>query len=256
LGTSSWSANAKPFAVVTRGSDGIGPELAPGFIANASDVLIASEDASGMAEAAQILASDRATVEQHATELATEHGVASVYDAVQRIGRPVDLLAVNAGVGLGGAFPKTDLIGELRMIDLNVRGAVQLNKLVLKDMVERYAGSILFTSSVAATMPDLFEAVYSAIKTFLHSFREALRNELKDTSVGLTVLTPGVTDTKYFYRAETDDARRCIPEQGRPRRRREGGGFRSGQAQGAANHQEQGYRRNHRRASGNDRCAT
>jgi NADP-dependent 3-hydroxy acid dehydrogenase YdfG len=43
------------------------------------------------------------------------------------------------------------------MIDVNVRGAVQLTKLALKNMVARDAGRILFTSLIAATMPDPFE---------------------------------------------------------------------------------------------------
>ncbi len=196
-----------PFAVVTGGSNGIGLELARELIANGYDVLIAAEDASHLAEAAQVLSSRGARLEQHAGDLATEEGVNGLYEAIGRIGRPVDILAVNAGVGLGGAFVDTDLITELKMIDLNVRGAVQLTKLVLKDMVARDAGELLFTSSIAATMPDPFEAVYGATKVFLRWFGEALRNELKDTNVGVTLLMPGVTDTNFFHRAGMDDTK-------------------------------------------------
>lgn len=197
----------RPFAVVTGGSNGIGYELAQQFVDNGFDVLIAAEDQSHLAEAAQILSRDGAQVETHASDLATEDGVNSLYDAIQRGGRPVDVLCVNAGVGLGGAFLDTDLQRELTMIDLNVRGAVQITKLVLKDMAARNDGSVLLTSSIAATMPDPFEAVYGATKTFLRSFGEALRNELKDTDVGVTVLMPGVTDTNFFHRADMDDTR-------------------------------------------------
>ncbi len=91
------------------------------------------------------------------------------------------------------------------MIDLNVRGAVQLTKLVLRDMVARDSGKLLFTSSIAATHPDPFEAVYGATKVFLRWFGEALRNELKDTNIGVTVLMPSVTDTHFFERAEMMD---------------------------------------------------
>jgi short-subunit dehydrogenase len=93
------------------------------------------------------------------------------------------------------------------MIDLNVRGAVQLTKLVLKDMVAWDSGKLLFTSSISATMPDPFEAVYGATKVFLRWFGEALRNELKDTNIGVTVLMPGPTDTNFFTRAEMLDTK-------------------------------------------------
>jgi hypothetical protein len=62
------------------------------------------------------------------------------------------VLCVNAGIGLGGPFAETDLQRELKMVDLNVR-AIQLTKLVLKDMVARDRGKLLFTSSIPATTP-------------------------------------------------------------------------------------------------------
>ena len=93
------------------------------------------------------------------------------------------------------------------MIDLNCRGAVQLTKHVLRGMVARDSGRILFTSSIAATMPDPFEAVYGATKVFLRWFGETLHNELKDTGVHVTVLMPSVTDTNFFHRADMDDTK-------------------------------------------------
>lgn len=195
-----------PFAVVTGGSNGIGYAIARELLDHGYDVLIAAEDEAHLADAARSLPGDSAVqVLTHAADLSREDGVDSLYRAIGD--RPVDVLAINAGVGLGGAFKDTDLQAELRMIDLNVRGAVQLAKLVGRDMVARDSGRMLFTSSIAATMPDPFEAVYGATKVFLRWFAEALRNELKDTGVGVTVLMPSVTDTNFFHRADMDDTR-------------------------------------------------
>jgi len=66
---------------------------------------------------------------------------------------------------------------------------------------------VLFTSSIASMMPGTFQAVYNASKSFVQSFAEALRNELKDTGVTVTALMPGPTDTNFFHRAEMDDTR-------------------------------------------------
>ena len=195
------------FAVITGGSNGIGFELAKQFAENGHDVLIASESDANLADAAARLASTGATVTKHASNLATAEGVDGLVAAIRTANRPVDVLYVNAGVGLGGAFVDTDLTRELSMIDLNVRGAVQLTKPIVKDMVTRGSGKLLFTSSIAATMPDPFEAVYGATKVFLRWFGEALRNELKDTGVGVTVLMPGVTETNFFNRADMMDTK-------------------------------------------------
>ncbi|EYD74311.1 putative short chain dehydrogenase [Rubellimicrobium mesophilum DSM 19309] len=195
----------RPLPVVTGGSNGIGYSLAQQFASNGYDILIAAEDAHHLEQAAACLAAGGAKLETHAGDLATEEGVNSLYGALR--GRPVDVLCVNAGVGLGNAFVETDLQRELRMVDLNVRGAVQLIKLVLKGMVARNEGKLLFTSSIAATMPDPFGAVYGGTKVFLRWFGEAPRNELKDTDVAVMVLMPGVTDTGFFHRADMDDTR-------------------------------------------------
>ena len=88
-----------------------------------------------------------------------------------------------------------------------MRSTVHLCKLVLADMVERDEGRMLFTSSIAATMPGSFQAVYNASKSFVQSFALALRNELKDTGVTVTSLMPGPTDTEFFERADMEDTK-------------------------------------------------
>jgi short-subunit dehydrogenase len=198
----------RPLAVVTGGSHGIGYELARQFAEHGYDLLIAAEDSGRLGEAAQALQqAGAARVQVCAADLATEDGVDKLQAHIRGLGQPVDVLCVNAGVGLGGPFVETDLEREIRMINLNVVGAVTLTKSVLKEMVARDRGKILFTSSIAATMPDAFEAVYGGTKVFLRWFGEALRNELKDTGVDVTVLMPSVTDTDFFRRADMMDTK-------------------------------------------------
>jgi uncharacterized protein len=74
-------------------------------------------------------------------------------------------------------------------------------------MVERGAGRVLITSSVAATMPGPYYATYAASKAFLQSFAQAIRHELKDTGVTVTALQPGPTDTEFFDRAGMQDTK-------------------------------------------------
>ncbi|AKJ05651.1 short-subunit dehydrogenase [Archangium gephyra] len=202
---SSKQGNTRQFAVVTGASSGIGYELARQFAQNGFDVLIAAEDDS-ITEAARSLANG-AHIESLKVDLATYDGVEQLYAKIQSLGRPVDAIAINAGVGVGGEFTETKLEDELNLIQLNVTSAVHLAKRVARDMVKRGSGRILFTSSVAAIMPAPFEAVYGASKAFLLSFSEALRNELADAGVSVTALLPGPTETNFFHRAGMDDTR-------------------------------------------------
>jgi short-subunit dehydrogenase len=199
------NGQSRQLAVITGASSGIGFELAKVFAEEGFDLLIAAEDAE-LTGARESLKATGVEVQAHRVDLAAEAGVIELYRHVQNTGRPVDVLALNAGVGAGGAFAtETALADELNLIDLNVRSTVHLCKLVVADMVERDEGRILFTSSIASTMPGPFQAVYNASKSFVQSFALALRNELKDTGITVTSLMPGATETEFFERAEMED---------------------------------------------------
>jgi len=205
---STTTTTGRPFAVVTGASSGIGYELARQFAEHGYDLLIAAEDPT-IEEAAASLRRDAETVVAPVrADLATYDGVEELHSAIAATGRPVDAIAINAGRGAGGDFARdTDLRDELNIIALNVTSTVHLAKRVLPEMVERGRGRVLFTSSIAARMPGSFQAVYNASKSFVQSFAEAVRNELKDTGVTVTALMPGPTDTNFFERADMLDTR-------------------------------------------------
>jgi short-subunit dehydrogenase len=194
----------KPLALVTGASSGIGLELARQFGQNGFDLVIAAEDA-GLSAAASDLRSTGADVQTVQVDLRSPDGVRQLYAAATADGRSLDAVALNAGVGQGGAFIDTALADDQEIIDLNITSTVHLAKLVLQDMARRDEGKVLITSSIASTMPGSFQPIYNASKSFLQSFAEAVQEELKDTGVTITSLMPGPTDTNFFHRAEMDD---------------------------------------------------
>ncbi|PWI42929.1 SDR family NAD(P)-dependent oxidoreductase [Streptomyces sp. ICBB 8177] len=195
-----------PLALVTGASRGIGYELAKQFADHGFDVMVNSEDAA-ISDAAETLRASGREVTPLRADLTVQDGVERLYAAVAATGRPVAAAALNAGIGVGGSFLDNDLADELRLIDLNVKSTVHLAKRLLPAMVRQGEGGILFTSSIASTMPGSFQAVYNASKSFIQSFAEALHNELKDTDVVVTSLMPGPTDTDFFRRAGMQNTR-------------------------------------------------
>jgi len=197
----------RPWAVVTGASTGIGLELAKQFARNGYDLLIVANEPA-ITDAGERVRASGINVETLQVDLAEYDGVESLYREIQSSGRPLDAIAINAGVGAGGDFVREGALeDELNVIDLNVRSTVHLAKRVLEDMVERGQGRVLFTSSIASTMPGTFNAVYNASKAFVQSFAQAIRNELKDSGVTITALMPGPTDTEFFHRADMDDTK-------------------------------------------------
>ncbi|TDD18005.1 SDR family NAD(P)-dependent oxidoreductase [Kribbella turkmenica] len=192
-------------ALVTGASSGIGLELARQFAKHGFDLVVAAEDDAIETVAPELrTAGDRSVqVEAVRVDLATPEGIQRLVTCVGD--RPLDAAALNAGTGLGGSFAENDLAAELRIIDLNAKSTVALAKPVLRDMVARGQGRLLITSSIAATMPGSYQAVYNASKSFLQSFAQALQDELKDSPVTVTSLMPGPTDTQFFRRAGMED---------------------------------------------------
>ena len=174
--------DGRKFGVVTGASSGIGFELARQFVQHGFDLLVVAED-DGIVGVASELEKTGTMVDYAQLDLATHDGVEDLMQKLQQDNRPIDAIAINAGVGVGGSFLESDLDDKLNLIALNISSTVHLAKRVLPDMVSRGQGRVLFTSSIAALAPTPFQTVYGASKAFVHSFSEALRNELKEGCV-------------------------------------------------------------------------
>ncbi|MBV8053344.1 MAG: SDR family NAD(P)-dependent oxidoreductase [Acidobacteriaceae bacterium] len=197
----------KQLAVITGASSGIGYELAKVFGNNGFDLLVTA-DSKKIDEAADQLRQLGFSVQSVQSDLATYEGVEKLWSEIEATGKPVDAAAINAGIGAYGDFAReSDLDTELKLIQLNVTSTVHLAKRILKQMVARNSGKILFTSSIAGTMPAPLEAVYAASKAFILSLAESLHHELKNTNIAITALQPGPTDTNFFHRAGMDDTK-------------------------------------------------
>jgi uncharacterized protein len=199
VSTGSGTSGTRQLAVVTGASTGIGLELAKQLASHGFDLVLAADESLTDTESA--LAPFGADIRSVVVDLSTAEGTDELASAITSTGRPVDALLLNAGIGESGPFVTTDLEHDLKLISLNIVSAVRLAKRLVPDMVERGSGRILVTSSVASIAPAPNQALYGASKSFLQSFAEALRQELKDTGVTVTSLMPGPTDTSFFSRA-------------------------------------------------------
>jgi short-subunit dehydrogenase len=195
---------ARPLAVVTGASSGIGLELAKQCAQDGYDLLIAA-DSGDIAEAARLLGAHGVTVDAVQADLSTVEGNERLIAALN--GRPVDALLANAGQGLGGAFLDQAWERVRAVVDTNITGTLYLLQRVGRQMRDRKQGKILITGSIAGVMPGTFQAVYNGTKSFLDSLSIALRAELKDSGVTVTVLMPGPTETNFFERAQMLDTR-------------------------------------------------
>jgi uncharacterized protein len=96
------TSDARPLALVTGASSGIGLELAKQFAENGFDLLINAEDSRLDAAVTALGAAVSTEVRAVRADLRTPEGVEQVHAAVTATGRPLAAAALNAGVGRGG----------------------------------------------------------------------------------------------------------------------------------------------------------
>ncbi len=195
---------ARPLAIVTGASSGIGLELARICANRGFDLVIAADEGAIESVAAELRALG-ASVDAVCVDLATVEGVDEVVAATR--GRPVAALLANAGRGLGQGFLDQDFNRVRHVVNTNVMGTLYLTRRIGSDMRAARDGRILITGATAGYIPGTYQAVYNGTTAFLDSFAVALRHELKESGVTVTCLLPGPTETEFFERAGLKDTR-------------------------------------------------
>lgn len=192
-------------ALVTGASAGLGREFAEQLAGRGHDVVLVARHPERLATAADELRRRYGVeVETLVADLQERTEVHRVAERVADPERPVDLLVNNAGFGSGRGFVRNDLAEEEAAVDLMVRAVMVLSHAAARAMRERGRGAILNVSSVAsfAVMGH-----YSAIKSYVTVFSEALATELAPHGVTVTAVCPGFVHTEFHQRAEMDMSR-------------------------------------------------
>lgn len=196
------------YVLVTGGTSGIGYELAKRFAREGYNLVIVARGEEGLEKTAtEIREQFGVAVETISKDLFDPGQAFELYDDLRARNITINVLVNNAAQGEYGEFTETDIRKELDIIHLNISSVVVLTKLFLREMVERNDGKILNVSSIAGKLPGPLQSVYHGTKAFVHSFSEAIRDEVKDTGVTVTSLLPGATDTDFFRKAHMEESK-------------------------------------------------
>lgn len=199
--------NSQKYALITGATSGIGYELAKLFAKDKYNLVIVARDEAELARTADELQGEGIQVRTIAKDLFERTSAKEIYDEVKSNGIHVDVLVNDAGQGYYGKFEETELDKEIDIIELNIISSISLTKLFLKDMLARKEGKILNVGSIAGEAPGPYQSVYHGTKAFINSWSAAIRNELKDSNITVTVLLPGATDTDFFNKADMQDSK-------------------------------------------------
>jgi short-subunit dehydrogenase len=203
--------NPEARAVVTGASQGIGEALATELAARGHSLIVTARRGELLADlATQLTQRYGVAVEARPVDLTDAAERAKLADELAT--RNISILCNNAGTATFGPVASLDPAGEKAQVQLNVIAVHDLTLAVLPGMIERGAGGILISGSVAGNSPIPNNATYAASKAFANTFSESLHGEVKKAGVHVTVLAPGPVRPEMPDPAEASLVDRLIPD--------------------------------------------
>jgi short-subunit dehydrogenase len=200
-------AAARPTALVTGASGGLGTEFTRLFGADGWNVVMVARSGAAMELVAQeVEERDGVEITVVPKDLSKPHAAAELVSTVEDRGVIVDALVNNAGFSTYGEFWRDEPESQSSMLQVNVVALTELCRLVVPGMIERGGGRVLNLGSVGSFGPAPMTAAYAATKSYVLSLSLAMGEELKGTGVTVTCLCPGPTKTGFQERAEMEQS--------------------------------------------------
>jgi uncharacterized protein len=194
-------------ALITGASGGIGLEFARLFAKKGHNLILVARNEEQLQCIALELEVFNIEVKIYAKDLSILDNAKFIYDDLKKKNIVVNFLINNAGFGIKGLYTEIEWHREYEMYILNMITLAYFTKVFARDMKERNFGRIINLGSTGSFQPGPYMAGYCATKAFVLNLSEAVNYELRGSDVSVTVLCPGVTDTKFNEVANTENTR-------------------------------------------------
>lgn len=190
-------------AIVTGASRGIGRAIAEVFAREGAEVVICGRKQDSLEQVAREIGP---SVKPHACHVGRMEQVKEMVAATNREFGRVDILVNNAATNVAfgpclemdeGQFDKT--------VEINLKSAFRLIRLVAPGMCERGWGSIINIASVSGFRPQLHSMLYSMSKAALIMMTKSYALELGPKGVRVNGIAPGLIQTvlsEYYWKDE------------------------------------------------------
>ena len=190
------------YALITGAAKGIGRAIAFELASFNYNVMLVDRDDEGLSAVAEELRTKYAIDVQC---LHLDLSVPGMMEHLLKFTEPfhtsLTVVINNAGYGLNGPFENLTLEEQLNIIDVNIKALVTISHYfipVLKSFPKAY---LLNVASTTSYQPVPYLNIYASTKAFVLSFTRSLRYELRNSSVSVSCLSPGSTDTDFVKRA-------------------------------------------------------
>jgi NAD(P)-dependent dehydrogenase (short-subunit alcohol dehydrogenase family) len=199
-------------ALVTGGGRGIGKAIAGRLAGAGATVVIASRKKENLDAAAAALSQLPGKVVPIACHLGRADQVESLVKETERTLGPIDILVNNSATNVGQG-PSLEVTDEMldKMIEINIKAALRLVRLIVPGMIERRrGGSIINVSSISGLRPQPLGLLYSFTKAGLIMMTRSWAREFGTDGIRVNAIAPGLIQTDFSAYFWEDENRRQI----------------------------------------------
>lgn len=187
-------------ALITGASTGIGAVYADRLAKRGYDLILVARDQAKLQTVAEgIQRASGRHVEILPADLTQKADVLKIETRL-REDSSITLLVNNAGAGASTPLVESDMDAMETMIQLNITALTRLSGAAAKRFFAQGhgAGAIINIASVLAYIPEMFNGVYNATKSYVVMFTQSMQHELGDKGLRIQVVLPGATDTPFL----------------------------------------------------------
>lgn len=200
--TDSFYQKYGPWAIVTGASSGIGAEFCRQLAAGGFNIVLVARRGKRLEQLSNTLASNCGTKTKIvATDISAPDFIEKILSVTENT--DIGLLVNNAGFALTGEFLEHEIEDEVMLLSVNCAVPIILSHVYGNIMKKRASGGIINIASAAAFLPMPNWANYSASKSYLLNFSQALSFELRKYQIDVLALCPAGTNTEFSLVAGT-----------------------------------------------------
>lgn len=190
---------------ITGASSGIGEALAIQLSTYNCKLILSARNMENLTKVQQKCKSDQSQIKILLLDLADADSLPSKVQEAEALFGSIDILVNNGGISQRSLAMDTQLEIDRRIMEVNYFGSITLSKLVLPKMIERKSGHHVVVTSVSGVVGSPMRSAYCASKHALHGFYNALRAEMHDYNIDVTLIAPGYIKTDISYHALSGD---------------------------------------------------
>jgi len=191
--------------LVTGAASGIGKATAVELARRGARLSLADIDETGVFEVASSLRARGDAATAYTVDMADGDQVRALASQAVHDGGPVDVVVNNAGVAVVAPFVRTSAPDWEWVLAVNVRGPIHLTRALLPAMLARGSGHIVMVASLAGLVGAPGMVAYTTTKFALVGFAEALRLEVADAGVDVTLVCHGFVRTNFAKASRYDN---------------------------------------------------